>query len=87
MCWPHVCAGVYAFAPEGEKDLAAASMTMVIMVSNALGSALAGMMSNLAGFADGGAAGAAGAAGFLFGGFMLAPLAGFAAIRRLLTLR
>ena len=84
MCWPHVCAGVYRFAPEGEKDLAAASMTMVIMVSNAIGSALAGMTVNLAGLSTGAAANAA---SWLFGVYVVAPLLAFVAITRILSLR
>lgn len=87
MCWPHICAGVFGFAPVGEQDLAAASMTMVIMVSNALGSALAGMVSNMAGLADGGIAGAGAAASLLFGGFILAPVGAFMAVRRILALQ
>ncbi len=87
MCWPHVCAGVFRFAADSEKDLAAASMTMVIMVSNALGSALAGMVTNLAGFSGGGMPGAAMAASWLFGTYVAAPLLAFLAIRRILVLR
>jgi MFS family permease len=87
MCWPHICAGVFSFAPDSEKDLAAASITMVIMVSNALGSALAGMVSNLAGLANATAGTASTAAAFLFGSFILAPLAASVAVRRILSFR
>jgi MFS family permease len=87
MGWPHVCAGVFGFAPEGEKDLAAASMTLVIMMSNALGSALAGMLANLAGLGGGGAAGAASASAWLFGVYAMAPLLAVLAIRRVLAAR
>ena len=87
ICWPHVCAGVYRFAPDSEQDLAAASITMVIMLSNALGSALAGMVSNLAGLAEGGPDGARLAAFWLFASFIAAPLAAFVAVRRILALR
>nr|WP_283949911.1 MFS transporter [Limobrevibacterium gyesilva] len=86
VCWPHLGARIFAFAAEGEKDLAAASMTMVIMVSNAAGSALGGMVTNLAGLTvPGGAAGAQAAAAWLFGAYALSPLLAFAAVRRLLA--
>lgn len=85
MGWPHVCAGVFGFAPEGEKDLAASSMTLVIMMSNALGSAMAGLLANLAGLAGGGVAGASAAAAWLFGSYALAPLLAVLAVRRVLA--
>jgi predicted MFS family arabinose efflux permease len=86
MCWPHLGARVFAFAVEGEKDLAASSMTMVIMVSNALGTALGGMVTNLAGLTvPGGIAGAESAAAALFGLYVLSPLLAFVAVRRLLV--
>jgi predicted MFS family arabinose efflux permease len=86
--WPHLCAKVFAFAPEAEKDLAATSITIVIMVANALGSALGGMVTNLAGMTNpGGPAGAASAASWLFGLYALAPLLAFLAVRRLLGFR
>ena len=87
MCWPHLCAGVFGFAPEGEKDLAASSMTLVIMLSNALGSALAGMVANVAGLGDGSVAGASAAASGLFSAYILAPVLALAAIRRVLRAR
>jgi hypothetical protein len=83
--WPHLCAKVFAFAPEAEKDLAATSITIVIMVANALGSALGGMVTNVAGMTNqGGPAGAAPAAAWLFGLYTLAPLLAFLTVRRLL---
>ena len=87
LSWPHVVAGVFRFASDSEKDLAAASMTIVVMVSNALGSASAGMVANVAGLAGGGVEGAAAAASVLFGSFIVAPALAFAAIRRILVLR
>lgn len=87
LCWPHVCAGVFRFAEAGEKDLAAATMTMVIMLSNAIGSAMAGMVVNLAGLDRGDAAGAAAAGHWLFGLYVLAPAVAFAAVNRILALR
>ena len=85
MCWPHLGARVFAFAPESERELAAASITIVIMVTNAFGSALGGMITNLAGLTmPGGVVGAASAAHWLFGCFVVAPLAAAAMVRRLL---
>jgi predicted MFS family arabinose efflux permease len=86
--WPHLCAKVFAFAPDAEKDLAATSITIVIMVANALGSALGGMVTNGAGMTNpGGPAGAAQAAAWLFGLYTLAPLLAFVTVRRLLVFR
>jgi MFS family permease len=88
LCWPHLGARVFSFAREGEKDLAAASMTIVVMVANAFGSALGGMVTNLAGLTNpGGAVGASVAASWLFGGFMMAPALAGLAIRRLLAIQ
>ncbi len=85
MCWPHLGARVFAFAPPDERELAATSMTMVIMVSNAVGSAAGGMVTNLAGLiAPGGIVGAQSAASWLFGLFALSPLLAWLAVRRLL---
>jgi predicted MFS family arabinose efflux permease len=83
LCWPNLGARVFAAALDGDKELAAGSMTIVIMVGNAFGSALAGLLTNLAGLSrPGGAAGASDAAAWLFGGFMLAPLLAIVLIRR-----
>ncbi len=84
MCWPHLGTGVFSLAAEGEQALAAASITTVVMVANAFGSALGGMLTNLAGLtAPGGAAGAAHAAAWLFGVAAVAPLLAVAVMRRL----
>jgi MFS family permease len=88
IAWPHLCANVFTFAPEGEKDLAATSITVVIMVANALGTALGGMVTNLAGMTvPGGPTGAAPAAAWLFGAYTFAPLLAFLAVNRLLGFR
>ncbi len=79
MCWPHLGAAVFANAPEDERDLASASITTVIMVGNAFGSALGGMVTNVAGVAQTPAL----AASWLFALFTIAPLAALFAIRRL----
>jgi predicted MFS family arabinose efflux permease len=88
MCWPHLGTRVFSFAPDGEKDLAASSITIIVMVSQAFGSALGGLVTNLAGMTSpGGIAGAASASAWLFGGYALAPVVAMLAIRRLLALR
>lgn len=85
MAWPHVAASIFTHAPEGERELAAASITVVTMVTNAFGSALGGLLTNLAGLTvPGGAAGAASAAHWLFGCYIAAPLGAAFMIRRLL---
>jgi predicted MFS family arabinose efflux permease len=85
MAWPHVAASIFTWAPEGERELAAASITVVTMVTNAFGSAMGGMLTNLAGLTvPGGPEGAASAAHWLFGCYIAAPLAAAVMIRRLL---
>lgn len=79
MCWPHLGAAVFAHAPEDERDLASASITTVIMVGNAFGSALGGMVTNVANVAQT----PAHAASWLFALFTLAPIGAALAIRRL----
>ena len=88
MCWPHLGVRIFRFAPEGEKDLAASAITIVVMVAQAFGSALAGLVTNAAGLANpGGMAGAESAASWLFGAFAVAPVLAGLAVRRLLALR
>jgi predicted MFS family arabinose efflux permease len=79
MCWPHLGAAVFANAPEGERDLASASITTVIMVGNAFGSALGGMVTNVAHVAEAPSQ----AAAWLFALFALAPVGAALAMRRL----
>ncbi len=84
-CFPNLGAQVFRFASDNEKELAAGSITTVIMVGNALGSALGGLVTNAAGLtAPGGISGAASAAAWLFGVFAVAPLVALAAMRRFL---
>lgn len=84
LTWPHLGARVFGFALEDDRELAGASITMTVMVGNAFGCALGGMVTNLGGLiVPGGAAGATGAASWLFGLFMAAPLLAAFAIRRL----
>lgn len=84
MTWPHLGARVFGFAPEADRDLAGASITMVVMVGGAFGAAFGGMTTSLAGLSiPGGITGAASAAAWLFGMFIAAPLLAALAIRRL----
>ncbi len=82
ICWPLLGAGVFGAAPPGEQALAAASITTVVMLASAFGSALGGMVTNLAGMAEGGAAGAAPSAAWLFTLAMAAPLGAALLARR-----
>jgi MFS family permease len=84
MTWPQLGARVFGFALEQDRELAGASLTMVVMVGNAFGSAVGGMATNLGGLlVPGGVPGAASASAWLFGAFLLAPLGAALAIRRL----
>lgn len=84
LTWPHLGARVFALATEADRELAGGSMTMVVMVGSALGAALGGMVTNLAGMTvPGGALGAESASAWLFRAFLLAPLLAAVAIRRL----
>ncbi|HET9018000.1 MAG TPA: hypothetical protein VFN46_00340, partial [Acetobacteraceae bacterium] len=86
MTWPHLGARVFGFSPEADRDMAGGSITMVVMVGNALGAAMGGMVTSLAGMTvPGGAPGAVAASSWLFGLFILAPLLAALAIRRLPT--
>lgn len=83
LCWPYLGARVFSSAMEGEHALAASSITTVVMIGNALGSALGGMVTNMAGLsAPGGVAGAVPAAAWLFGAAMLAPVLAAVVVRR-----
>ena len=85
FAWPHLGPRVFAFASDGEKDVAAASITIVLMTTYSFGSALGGVVTNLAGIADpGGVAGASDAAGWLFTIFTMPPLIAAMLVRRLL---
>lgn len=80
LCWPQLGARVFQTAPQGEKELAAACITVVITLANAFGSALAGMVTNLAGVAI--PADRPQAALVLYGGFAIAPVLALMAILR-----
>ncbi|MGL5425719.1 MFS transporter [Serratia sp. JSRIV001] len=73
--WPHLLTRILQVAPQADKDIAGASITTVQLFATAFGAALAGMVTNLAGFtAPGGIEGASSAAHWLFLLFALAPL-------------
>ncbi|MCI3205483.1 MULTISPECIES: MFS transporter [Pandoraea] len=71
--WPHLLTRVMTAARPGEAGLASASITTVQLYSMALGSALAGLVANSAGLADGGLAHVQRASVWLFVLFALAP--------------
>lgn len=86
IAWPHLGPRIFALAREDEKDVAAASITIVLMTTYSFGSALGGVVTNLAGIAvPGGASGASSAAGWLFTLFTLPPMLAALLIRRLLA--
>ncbi|AHB74512.1 MULTISPECIES: MFS transporter [Pandoraea] len=71
--WPHLLTRVMTAARPGEAHLASASITTVQLYSMALGSALAGLVANSAGLADGALEAAQRASVWLFALFALAP--------------
>ncbi|RYE87016.1 MAG: MFS transporter [Hyphomicrobiales bacterium] len=73
--WPHMLTRLFQAAPEGEKDLTSAAITMVQLFASGLGAALGGVVVNLAGLTAGAdPAGALGPAWWLYGLFALVPL-------------
>jgi FtsH-binding integral membrane protein len=84
---PHLMAKILSSAPADEGNLAAYSLTTVQLFATAIGAALAGMVTSLAGLADpGGLPGAANAAQWLFICFAAAPLLAFFTVRQALRL-
>lgn len=71
--WPHLLTRVMTAARPGEAALASASITTVQLYSMALGSALAGLIANAAGLAQGEVGQAQRASVWLFALFALAP--------------
>ncbi|SEP85107.1 Major Facilitator Superfamily protein [Faunimonas pinastri] len=87
LAWPHLLTRVFQVAPDGEQDLASASITTVQLFATALGAALAGMVANVAGLTDpGGVAGTASAARWLFGMFAFGPILGLLTGQRVVRL-
>lgn len=74
MCWPLLLTRVFRAAPAGQESIASAAITTLQLFAMAMGAALAGMVTNAAGFTDpGGLAGARASALALFGVFACAP--------------
>ena len=74
--WPQVSARLLQAAPDGERDLTSASISMVQLFAAGLGAAVAGVIVNAAGLASGtSVASALNAANWLYGLFILVPLA------------
>lgn len=87
LAWPHLLTRVFQVAPDGEQDLASASITTVQLFATALGAALAGMVASVAGLTDpGGIAGTASAALWLFGIFAFPPILGVLTALRVVRL-
>lgn len=75
LVWPHLLTRVFQVAPQGEQDLAAASVMTVQMYATAMGASLAGMIANTAGLTNpGGVEGTANAAFWLFATLIVGPV-------------
>ena len=73
--WPHLLTRILQVASAQDQDTAASSITTLQLFAMALGAALAGVISNMAGINDAaGDAGVANAARWLFAVFTLAPV-------------
>jgi MFS family permease len=78
LCWPQMSTRIFKAAPVGQENIAASAITTLQLYSMAMGSTLAGVVTNAAGFTHpGGLIGAQQAAVALFAIFACAP--GFAA--------
>lgn len=76
IAWPHISTRLLQAAPEGEKDLTSASISMVQQFAGGFGAAFAGVIVNAAGLASGdGTAATINAANWLYGLFALVSLA------------
>jgi MFS family permease len=86
MGWAHLASHALAVAPERGRDLAASSISTVQLLATAFGSALAGMVANLAGLSDPGSdGGTPNAARWLFAVFTAAPALAGAAVATVLA--
>ena len=81
--WPHLLTQILQVAPHEDQDAAATSITTVQLFATALGSALAGMLTNFGGLnIPGGIEGTSNVAFYLFAMLAIAPLlAIFSALR------
>ncbi|MGB6103165.1 MAG: MFS transporter [Pusillimonas sp.] len=74
LCWPNLLTRVFKSAPKGQENIASAAITTLQLYAMAMGAALAGMVTNAAGFTQpGGLQGAQQAAVALFMVFACAP--------------
>lgn len=81
--WPHLLSLVLSSAEPGDEDQASTSITSIQLIATAFGTALAGIITNLAGINDpGGLEGAKSAAFWLFILFAISPLLCFIIINR-----
>ncbi|MEO5807770.1 MFS transporter [Devosia sp.] len=73
--WPHLLTRLMAAAPEGEKDITSAAISMVQLFASGFGAALGGTIVNLAGLSEKGSTqGAIHAANWLYSLFALVPI-------------
>lgn len=83
MAWPHLLTRVLQLTPKEDQDLAGSSVTTIQLTATAFGSAFAGMVANVIGFSDGAdVTDLQSTARWMFGLFMLAPLAAVMTARR-----
>ncbi|MCC2595806.1 MFS transporter [Pusillimonas sp. MFBS29] len=74
LCWPNLLTRVFKAAPKGQENIASAAITTLQLYAMAMGAALAGMVTNAAGFTQpGGMQGAQQAAAALCLVFACAP--------------
>jgi predicted MFS family arabinose efflux permease len=74
LCWPNMLTRVFKSAPKGQENIASAAITTLQLYAMAMGAALAGMVTNAAGFTEpGGMQGTQQAAFALFAVFACAP--------------
>lgn len=75
VAWPQVSTRLLQAAPDGERDLTSASISMVQLFASGLGAAIAGVIVNAAGLSSERTLSATlGAANWLYGLFILVPL-------------
>ncbi|WP_421759193.1 MFS transporter [Devosia sp.] len=75
IAWPHISTRLLQAAPEGERDLTSASISMVQQFAGGFGAAFAGVVVNAAGLASGkGIPATINASNWLYGLFAIVPL-------------
>ena len=82
ISWPHISTRLLHAAPDGERDLTSASISMVQLLAAGLGAAVAGVIANAGGLASaGGTTAAISAATWLYGSFIVVPLLAIPIVR------